>query len=112
MLTKGQKTGIIGSILAAIGIGIYLATRKPTKYAHLWGEVRDIDTGTPIQAAFVSIEGLAVYVLTDVNGHYGFPYWFPIGKYTLICTKEGYADTIMEITLTEGGNNIPVFIGG
>lgn len=109
-LTTGAKAGIIGGILAAIGGGIYLATRKPTKYAHLWGEVTNIDTGTPIQTASVSIEGVGIYVITDGNGHYGFPLWFPTGEYTLICTKEGYTDTIMGITLVEGGNDISVFM--
>jgi len=101
-----NKQAVAIGILAALGIGVYLATRKRL-WAALWGTVTDT-SGNPIQGAFVSTVGMAEghFVVTDASGHYGFFGWRPTGEYTLICTKEGYVDVVMPITLEEGANEV------
>ena len=108
-MDKNSKValGVLG--LGAVITAVVLATRKTSAAApgtsSLTGVVTDAVMFTEIAGVLVTLGTLSAY--TDSSGSFSFP---DVSKYVgqamnLNCTKTGYKEVTMPITLSAGKNN-------
>lgn len=114
----GVIVGLGAASAAAIGLGLWLLTRRPEEpeppepsLANLYGKVTDSQTGQSIADVIVDLNGLEAY--TDAQGNYIFTNINP-GSYTVTFGKEGYEPTSCDVNIAEGNNelNISLIPGG
>lgn len=68
----------------------------------LEGWVTELDGGTPVEGALISLEGLVSFnATTTANGYYFIDYIF-VGEYDLTCTKTGYNNQNTEVLIQDG----------
>ena len=70
------------------------------------GNVKD-ESGVPLSFANVTIEGLKVGVLTDLNGNY-FLEKVPTGKHKVVISFIGYGTRAKTVEITENSLNIRI----
>ena len=114
---KGRvPTGVIVGLgaagAAAIGLGLWLLTRKPKEpeppeagMANLYGVVIDAQTKKAIPGAMVTLADVVVY--TDSSGAYIHEDITP-GNYTISFDAEGYETKRLSVYLAEGNNELGI----
>jgi len=100
MADTGKKVAIAGGVIAvAAGAGYLIFRGKPEAApgkATLYGTVLDADTGLPLKAAFVNMDGYDGK--TDKHGNYELINIEP-GTYTAVFSKADYEEAFMSVTL-------------
>ena len=96
----GKKLAIGAGVAAAVGLALFLLTRKaeakpptpPPGKANLYGKVTDAYTGRPLADALVILDGYSI--LTNSSGYYEFLNLEP-GSYSGQVSKEDYLTQAM-----------------
>lgn len=108
----GVIVGLGAASAAAIGIGLWLLTRRPEEpeppepgRANLYGVVIDTQTKKGIPGAMVTLASIVIY--TDSSGAYIHEDIMP-GSYTVSFDAEGYESKQLSVYLAEGNNELDV----
>ena len=108
----GVIVGLGAASAAAIGLGLWLLTRRPEEpepptpgRANIYGSVLDAVTGEGIPNAMVTVASIVVY--TDANGNYLFEDIVP-SVYTIEFAAEGYEPGSVTELITEGNNEVSI----
>jgi Ca-activated chloride channel family protein len=82
----------------------------PTWEVALTGKVTDVDSGSPIQGAQISVQGENLGTLTDGSGEYtiNFPDSWVGRRITVVIQHIGYTTTQKRVRLSDGSNTLDV----
>jgi len=100
-LLPGSLTLLAAGLLTAAVAGLIGPTPVAAQTGAITGTVTNSQTGEPLPAAQVSVEGTGLGTLTQPNGKF-LILKVPTGSYTVSAVLIGYADASVQVTVADG----------
>ena len=100
-LLPGSVPLLAAGLLAVAVAGLLGAAPLRAQSGAITGTITNAQTGAPLSAAQVSVEGTGLGALTQPNGKF-LILKVPVGTYTVDAVLIGYANQSMQVTVTDG----------